>query len=176
MRIVGLVITWAIATTVAGMILWVPIGSTCHAVAGPLGTAGVMPVSFLFLLYTPYVALRAVVYGTPFFIIVFALWAIACRHRPSLDSARPLALFALLASLPGSCLVAALMAQSAAAFSWNAFVWSLPFYYLVFWGAIMSPRWLVEPLMLGAFSQPLADHGRGQGAAHHSTSGERSLP
>ena len=152
MRRTILVLAWALASVVAGVVLWVPLGSIGHGLAGA-GARAIVPISFLFLLYSTPLGLRALVYGMPILTILFGLWAMLCKRRPAWDSPRPLMLFACLIALPGAFVISATCAQSPDPFSFRAFAWLLPSYFLILWGAITCPRWLVPSLATGVFNQ-----------------------
>lgn len=146
MRRFLLVCTWASCSTMAAVILWVPLGATGHAL-GRSGPWAIAPIAFLFTFYSAFVAPRVVLFGTPALIVLFGLWSWLCLRCPALDSWRGLSALAAVVALPGSYLAGLVSARCGDEFSFIEFV----AYVFILWGAVISPRWLIPTIEVGAF-------------------------
>jgi len=116
-----------------------------------LGTGGSVPLRSL--LPVP----RAVDHfvTAPAYVTAFWLWGRASRRHSWVDSGwTPILGLSGAISVAPAIAVAALLARGPSRVQFGDFVWWVPWCVAVFWGAIALPRWLLDSLHPGIFSEP----------------------
>lgn len=113
---------------------------------------------FLYVFYSPFLAPVIICAVAPGYVAAFWLWSWACARYPWLDRGwKPTFTFAGVVSLVLAIPAAAICARGPLGVPrFELFTW-LPFCLAVFWGAIVVPRWLLDFLQQGRFSEPLCE-------------------
>jgi len=153
----ALVVTWVGLGALNGLVLWISLGAVAVSLTGEDTWQGAIGnavlVALLYFLYSPYLALLILVIAVPIYATVFWLWALICTKKPWLDSSWPPVLLAASGfALPPSLVISTVSVLGKEGVAWPKFLVLMLLYFTIFWGAIISPRWLVQSLAPGAFS------------------------
>jgi len=154
-----MILQWAAAAGVLTFVLWVPLAALAGAIGSPIGVvAGSVGAMFVYGFYAPLLAPLIILVSTPVYIVIFWCWTLACRRHPAIDSTwAPILASAGIASLVPGAVTAMLCARGPLGVDPNdLFAWfccSL----VMFWGAMVLPRWLLDSMPPGVFTEASSD-------------------
>jgi len=149
---------WGAAASVFTFLLWVPLAALAGSFTSELGSASVPLAMLVYVFYSPILAPLIIVVTAPAYVGLFWFWGRVCQRHPSVDTRwRTIATFALAASVVPAVAVAILFACVPAGVELGHLVVWVPCCLVMFWGAIVAPRWLFDSLHLGAFSEPVGE-------------------
>ena len=150
----SLIVLWAATAAVCTFLLWIPLAATAGSIRSAAGVASAPAAMLLYELYTPFLAPLIVLVTGPAYIALFWLWGRVCRRRPWVDAGwKPILVAAATGSLPPAMATAAICARGPAGIEPVDVLTWLPFCVAMFSGAIALPRWLLDSLHPGVFSE-----------------------
>ena len=145
MLIIRRALVWAATGGLIGVALWSLLAATIDQALAPEPSLAVAlrrwPAA---ILYTAVWAAVVAAIAVPVYAVVFAVWQLLLRRRPSMDvgEARR-AGAAFLLGAPVAAIVTWSFGSSFAGFDWSSVRWIAPVAFLSCWGAVWLPRrWL----------------------------------
>lgn len=150
-----LIVRWTVAASVCTFALWIPLAAIAGSLRSEVGIASAPAAMFLYVLYSPFLAPLIVLATAPAYVALFWLWGRVCGRYPWVDAGwKSILAVAGAVSVPAALATAVLCSRGPLGVQYDdLFTW-LPFCIAMFWGAIAFPRWLLDSLHPGAFSEP----------------------
>ena len=149
-----LISCWSVAASICTFVLWVPLAALAGSFASEIGVASVPGSMLAYVFYLPVLAPLIILGTAPAYAVLFWFWGRLCRRHPRVDTRwRAIATFALAAGVLPAIGVAVWWAYVPPRVGFGQLVAWAPCCLVMFWGAIVAPRWLFDALHPGAFSQ-----------------------